>query len=120
MRTPTVTEDEIANAAGVGDMHDGVNFIRASCVIAVEKAQQSFDPLLDAMRTRMAHVMKRIYPAVAFMLSQKGQGMDQAHNKPFHEIVQHLCEGGSIPISCYPASVRALTCFHTTDSADIR
>lgn len=37
MKTPTITEDEIANAAGVGDMHDGVNFMRAACVIAVEK-----------------------------------------------------------------------------------
>lgn len=32
-----VTEDEIANAAGISDMHDGVNFMRAACVIAVEK-----------------------------------------------------------------------------------
>lgn len=37
MKTPTVTDDEIANAAGIGDMHDGVNFMRAACVIAVEK-----------------------------------------------------------------------------------
>jgi hypothetical protein len=37
MKTPVITEDEIANAAGVGDMHDGVNFMRAACVIAVEK-----------------------------------------------------------------------------------
>jgi hypothetical protein len=39
MKTPTVTEDEIANAAGIGDMHDGVNFMRAACVIAVEKVR---------------------------------------------------------------------------------
>lgn len=32
-----VSEDEIANAAGISDMHDGVNFMRAACVIAVEK-----------------------------------------------------------------------------------
>lgn len=32
-----VTEDEIANAAGISDTHDGVNFMRAACVIAVEK-----------------------------------------------------------------------------------
>ncbi|CAM9589219.1 unnamed protein product, partial [Discosporangium mesarthrocarpum] len=37
MNPPEVTEDEIANAAGIGDMHDGVNFMRAACVIAVEK-----------------------------------------------------------------------------------
>jgi len=40
MKTPLVTEDEIANAAGVGDMHDGVNFMRAACVIAVEKVRE--------------------------------------------------------------------------------
>ena len=34
-----VTEDEIANAAGISDMHDGVNFMRAACVIAVEKVR---------------------------------------------------------------------------------
>lgn len=37
-----VTEDEIANAAGVSDMHDGVNFMRAACVIAVEKVGDCF------------------------------------------------------------------------------
>lgn len=42
MKTPSITEDEIANAAGVGDMHDGVNFMRAACVIAVEKVGSLF------------------------------------------------------------------------------
>ena len=46
MGSPEITEDEIANAAGISDMHDGVNFMRAACVIAVEKARLSFDPLL--------------------------------------------------------------------------
>ena len=46
MKTPTVTEDEIANAAGVGDMHDGVNFMRAACVIAVEKVRGSMGGVL--------------------------------------------------------------------------
>lgn len=40
MNAPEVTEDEIANAAGVSDMHDGVNFMRAACVIAVEKVRK--------------------------------------------------------------------------------
>jgi hypothetical protein len=30
----------------MGDVHDGVNFMRASCVIAVEKAKASFEPML--------------------------------------------------------------------------
>ena len=68
LRLPTITEDEIANAAGVGDTHDGVNFLRASCVIALEKARLSFDPLLEALRVRMSHVMGRLYPVSEYML----------------------------------------------------
>jgi hypothetical protein len=47
MKCPDVTEDEIANAAGIGEIHDGVNFMRAACVIAIEKAQYSFEPMLE-------------------------------------------------------------------------
>jgi hypothetical protein len=32
---------------GMGDVHDGVNFMRAACVIAVEKAKASFEPMLE-------------------------------------------------------------------------
>ena len=31
----------------MGDVHDGVNFMRAACVIAVEKAKASFEPMLE-------------------------------------------------------------------------
>lgn len=47
LQSASVTEDEIANAAGLGDVHDGVNFMRAAAVIAMEKAQLSFDPMLE-------------------------------------------------------------------------
>ena len=48
------TEEKIANAAGIGigETRDGVNFLRAACVIALEEAQMSFDPLFDAFRLR--------------------------------------------------------------------
>lgn len=68
MPSPTVSEDEIANAAGIGDTHNGVNFMRAACVIAMEKAQCTFDPMLEALRHRSTHIMKRIFPAVAQMV----------------------------------------------------
>ena len=32
-------------------MHDGVNFMRAACVIAVEKAKSSFEPMLEVRYT---------------------------------------------------------------------
>jgi hypothetical protein len=65
-----VSEDEIANAAGVGDMHDGVNFMRAACVIAVEKARVSFEPMLETLRHRSVYIMKRLYEVVEFMLAK--------------------------------------------------
>ena len=46
-----VTEDEIANAAGVSDMHDGVNFMRAACVIAVEKVRPKIACTEDKLLT---------------------------------------------------------------------
>lgn len=57
MKTPTITEDEIANAAGVGDMHDGVNFMRAACVIAVEKVID----VLGCCLTKGLYKMDKLY-----------------------------------------------------------
>ena len=71
LRLPTITEDEVANAAGVGDTHDGVNFLRAACVIAVEKARTSFDPLLDSLKLRTNHIMDNLFPVAEYMLRQK-------------------------------------------------
>lgn len=71
LRLPNISEDEIANAAGMGDTHDGVNFLRAACVISLEKARMSFDPLLGALRMRMVHVMGKACPISEYMLVQK-------------------------------------------------
>ncbi len=68
MQSPMVSEDEIANAAGIGEAHNGVNFMRAACVIAMDKAQQSFDPLLEALHHRMEHVMKRTFPIIQHLI----------------------------------------------------
>lgn len=70
LRLPTITEDEIANAAGIGDTHDGVNFLHAACVIALEKARLSFEPLLEALRVRVTHVMDRLCPVTEYMLRE--------------------------------------------------
>jgi len=71
LRLPAITEDEIANAAGVGDVHDGVNFLRAACVIALEKAQTSFDPLLESLKIRMCHVLGKVSSISEYILIQK-------------------------------------------------
>ena len=105
MKTPLVTEDEIANAAGMSDTHSGVNFMRAACIIAMEKvstyctifnkytvslkAQTSFDPMLEALKHRATHVMKRLFPIVENMINQvvTSSPLD-AYNRPFQEMVQ--------------------------------
>mmetsp|Transcript_399 Transcript_399/g.621 ORF Transcript_399/g.621 Transcript_399/m.621 type:complete len:906 (-) Transcript_399:371-3088(-) len=71
MRLPTITEDEIANAAGVGETHDGVNFLRAACVISVFKAQASFEPFLEMLRDRCCHVMTKLLPICEHMIRNK-------------------------------------------------
>ncbi len=92
MPSPEVTEDEIANAAGMGDMHDGVNFMRAACVIAVEKARLSFDPMLDSLRARTSHVMKRLSGIVDYILQLDGLKMSEDHQKPFSFVVRRIYE----------------------------
>lgn len=76
MPAPPVTEDEIANAAGMGDMHDGVNFMRAACVLAMQKAQNTFDPLLEAMRVRSTYIMGRLFDVVADIVIPNARDTD--------------------------------------------
>lgn len=101
LRTPAVSEDEIANAAGMGDTHNGVNFMRAACVIAMEKARQSFDPALEALAQRSEHIMKRLFPIVQHLVrtSSASSSSSAASSvathiqvRPFQEIVRRIYE----------------------------
>lgn len=47
-----------------GAVHDGPDFLRASCLIAMEKAYGSFEPILDEFRERVEFIMKRGFDAV--------------------------------------------------------
>ena len=70
LRFPAIAEDEIANAAGIGETHDGVNFLHSSCTIALEKARVSFEPMLGRLQMRMNHVMARLGPVAEYMLRE--------------------------------------------------
>ena len=96
MKAPPISEDEIANAAGMGDVHDGVNFMRAACIIAVEKAQQSFSPVLDSLRHRTTHIMRRLFPIVESTI-RRSDGFSSgsnphidASNGPFRELIRGI------------------------------
>ena len=47
---PDISREEIVNACGIDDFHDGVNYTRTSCVIAVSKARDMFEPFLHQVR----------------------------------------------------------------------
>ena len=55
-----VTVEEIVNAMGVDGYHDGVNYMRAVCVIVIEKARGYFDTALSKLRLRMLYIMSRL------------------------------------------------------------
>lgn len=42
--------------------------MRAACTIAIDKAQQSFEPMLESLRARTTHIMKRMFPIVEEMV----------------------------------------------------
>lgn len=88
-----VTEDEIANAAGVGDVHNGVNFMRAAAVIAMEKAQQSFEPMLETLRHRATYIMRRLFPIVDQIIRSEANGITlEGYSKPFQDMVRRVYE----------------------------
>ena len=47
---PDISREEIVNACGIDDFHDGVNYTRTACVIAVSKARDMFEPFLHQVR----------------------------------------------------------------------
>ena len=63
---PDISREEIVNACGIDDFHDGVNYTRTACVIAVSKARDVFEPFLHQVWPRLCS------PAQA--VSQSGHG----------------------------------------------
>ncbi len=55
------------------DVHDGANYARTACVIAVGKAREAFEPLLHQLGYRLAHVLRRLLPIAMYLLQREGQ-----------------------------------------------
>ena len=56
------------------------------------QARCSFEPMLEALRHRTTHIMKRLYPITEFMLQRNGKGLEETHHRPFQEIVRRIYE----------------------------
>ncbi|XP_075492868.1 dynamin-like protein ARC5 isoform X1 [Primulina tabacum] len=70
IKCPPVTREEIVNACGVEDIHDGTNYSRTACVIAVAKARDTFEPFLHQLGARLLHILKRMLPISVFLLQK--------------------------------------------------
>ncbi|KAJ4716930.1 Dynamin-like protein [Melia azedarach] len=73
MKCPPITREEIVNACGVEDIHDGTNYSRTACVIAVAKARDTFEPFLHQLGCRLLHILKRLLPISVYLLQKDGE-----------------------------------------------
>eukprot|EP00257_Ricinus_communis_P027383 XP_025014797.1 dynamin-like protein ARC5 isoform X2 [Ricinus communis] len=72
-KCPQITREEIVNACGVEDIHDGTNYSRTACVIAVAKARDTFEPFLHQLGNRLLYILKRLLPISVFLLQKDGE-----------------------------------------------
>ncbi|XP_059648092.1 dynamin-like protein ARC5 [Cornus florida] len=73
IKCPPITREEIVNACGVEDIHDGTNYSRTACVIAVAKARDTFEPFLHQLGCRLLHILKRLFPISVYLLQKDGE-----------------------------------------------
>ncbi|BFG19730.1 hypothetical protein CerSpe_060040 [Prunus speciosa] len=73
IKCPPITREEIVNACGVEDLHDGTNYSRTACVIAVAKASDTFEPFLHQLGCRLLHILKRLLPISVYLLQKDGE-----------------------------------------------
>lgn len=73
IKCPPITREEIVNACGVEDIHDGTNYSRTACVIAVAKARDTFEPFLHQLSFRLLYILKRLSPISVFLLEKDAE-----------------------------------------------
>ncbi|CAN6339849.1 unnamed protein product [Urochloa humidicola] len=70
VKCPPITREEIVNASGVEDIHDGTNYSRTACVIAVAKARDTFEPFLHQLGFRLLYILKRLIQISVYLLEK--------------------------------------------------
>ncbi|TKW07227.1 hypothetical protein SEVIR_7G294000v4 [Setaria viridis] len=100
IKCPPITREEIVNACGVEDIHDGTNYSRTACVIAVAKARDAFEPFLHQLGFRLLYILKRLIPISVYLLEKDGERFSshevlvrrvQAEFKRFAESTEQSC-----------------------------
>eukprot|EP00899_Mesostigma_viride_P005649 jgi/Mesvir1/15085/Mv14727-RA.1 len=75
LRCPPIDLEQLVNACGVDDVHDGVNYTRTACVVAVTQARTVLEPYLHQLGFRLTHILRRMLPISMHMLQAEGQFM---------------------------------------------
>ena len=70
---PASFREDIINACGVDEVHDGVNYTRTACVIAVSRAKDTFEPFVHQLGFRLAHIARRMLPVAMYLLQKEGR-----------------------------------------------
>lgn len=73
VQCPQVSREDIINACGVDEVHDGVNYTRTACVIAVSRAKDTFEPFIHQLGFRLAHIARRMLPVAMYLLQKEGR-----------------------------------------------
>lgn len=96
VRCPDVEREEIVNACGVDDFHDGANVIRTACVVGMAKARSVLEPFIQQLGYRLTHILRRMLP-VSMYLQQK----DGAPSRlPASVVSACLCAHASVLSVC--------------------
>ena len=73
VQCPVVSREDIINSCGVDEVHDGVNYTRTACVIAVARARDTFEPFIHQLGFRLAHIARRLLPVAMYLLQKEGR-----------------------------------------------
>ena len=70
---PPVSREDIVNSCGVDEVHNGVNYTRTACVIAIARARETFEPFVHQLGFRLSHVARRLLPVAMYLLQKEGR-----------------------------------------------
>lgn len=70
---PQVSREDIINSCGVDEIHNGVNYTRTACVIAIARAKDTFEPFVHQLGFRLSHIARRLLPVAMYLLQKEGR-----------------------------------------------
>lgn len=70
---PPVSREDIVNSCGVDEIHNGVNYTRTACVIAISRARETFEPFVHQLGFRLSHIARRLLPVAMYLLQKEGR-----------------------------------------------